>query len=112
MTFIPRFKTLGFSVIGNKYENLGNKFVNYIGLKATQPLSDEQWAFAGRCQNRLVKISNDKEWAINAEIFGSVISIFSLPYPFAFLYGFLYPRHKEYYEKLIHIKETIEKEKS
>jgi len=94
--------------ITHDYANFGTKIVNYIGLRAKNPLSSEQWEFAGSCQNKLIKIANDKEWAINAEIFGGVLSIFSLPYSFACLYAFLYPCHKEHYEKLMHIKEIIE----
>lgn len=97
-------------VITHDYTNFGKTIVNYIGLKANRPLSHKQWKFARKCQGRLVKIANDKEWAINAEIFAGVLNFFSLSYPVTFFYHFLYPRYKEHYEKYKHIQEVLEEE--
>ncbi len=94
--------------ISERSVNYGKELVTYIDITAAENLSSEQLEYTRNCQKKLVDLYNTKEWAIQAEIFGGVLALFSWPSAIGICIASLFPEHKKRYEKFLHIQEKID----
>lgn len=100
-------KNMDIKVQQDRYAYDGNKMINYIDLVSFKPLSDQNFLYAQQCQQQLVILNNDKDWALKTEICTALGTLANIPMSLAIISRYLFPRHQEHYEKLLLIQKKI-----